>query len=106
MVNVLIAMFVVLVMVVVVLVAVLRFHMGLMLFFELIAEIDVVVDPVVIDRSRAKDIVIIKIKRKIDVIGAFRIQADITHLIPATGQVLAVHKELNGRRRFADTREA
>ena len=68
MVNVLIAMFVVLVMVVVVLVAVLRFHMGLMLFFELIAEIDVVVDPVVIDRSRTKKVVVVEIEGEIDVV--------------------------------------
>ena len=47
---------------------VLLFHVRFMLFFKLITEVDVVIDPVVIDRSRTEKVVVVEIEGEIDVI--------------------------------------
>ena len=47
---------------------VLLFHVCFMLFFKLITEVDVVINPVVIDRSRTKKVVVVEIEGEIDVI--------------------------------------
>ena len=47
---------------------VLLFHVCFMLFFKLITEVDVVINPVVIDRSRTKKVVVVEIEGKIDII--------------------------------------
>ena len=47
---------------------VLLFHVRFMLFIKLITEVDVVIDPVVIDRSRTEKVVVVEIEGEIDVI--------------------------------------
>ena len=67
-------------------------HMRRMLILKLIAQINIVIDSVVIDGGGTKPSMRIKIEGQIDIIGTLRIQRDITHLITTGGQMLTVHE--------------
>ena len=79
-------------------------HVILMLFFQLVTQVDVIINLTMEDRSCAIPNIGIEIEGEIDAVRPLGIQRDITEFVTAGREVLTVHEQFLRRRHLTDTR--
>ena len=70
-------------------------HVCLVLFLQLITEIDIVVNPVMVNGGRPIPAVALEAESQINAVCALCIQCNVAHFVAVGRKVLAVHEQLN-----------